>query len=118
MAANSNNGSRQESMNSSFHHPRMVSFQSVAVDSSTEMAPGEIPSFDGNNSIASMFMSAGTGIINHIDTIIPARYPAGSVLRESTPRFQHVSGSPAYWFPEEVEILNRGLIKYVMASVS
>ncbi|WOK94814.1 hypothetical protein Cni_G03519 [Canna indica] len=105
MAADSNNSSYQQSMNSSFYHPRMVSFQSAAVDNSAGMIPGDIPSLDAGSSIASIFMSSGSGIIN-------CATPSGSILQEPLPRFPHVSGSPAYWLPEEVETLNRGLIEF------
>ncbi|RWW64831.1 hypothetical protein BHE74_00027922 [Ensete ventricosum] len=116
MASDSNNGPHQESMNSLFHHPRMVSFQLGATDSSTGMISGDC-SLNENGSMASMFMSAGSSMINHMDATTLARYPAGSVVSEPMPRFVHVSGSPAYWSPEEVELLNIGLIKYVLISI-
>ncbi|RWW02302.1 hypothetical protein GW17_00034621 [Ensete ventricosum] len=74
-------------------------------------------SLNENGSMASMFMSAGSSMINHMDATTLARYPAGSVVSEPMPRFVHVSGSPAYWSPEEVELLNIGLIKYVLISI-
>lgn len=113
MAADSNMGSHQANMPSSFHHPRMVSFRSGATDSLTGVIPGEVCSFIGNSI---MVPSAGSGMTNHMDTVTQSRYPAGSVLREPKPRFTHVSGSPAYWSSEEVDILTIGLLKYVLLS--
>lgn len=113
MEATSNNGSQQESIGSSFSHPNMVSFQPGTVDSSTGMVNGYIPTFDGNSRMTSFVMCAGSGVINHMDAATQARYSPGSVLQEPMPRFTNVSGSPAYWSPEEVDILNRGLIRYV-----
>ncbi|CAD5191035.1 unnamed protein product [Musa acuminata subsp. malaccensis] len=112
MASDSNNGLHQESMNPLFHHPRMVSFQLGAMNSSTGMISSDLCSLNENGSMASMFMSADSSMINHMDATTLARYPAGSVVGEPMPRFVHVSGSPAYWSPEEVELLNIGLIKY------
>ncbi|XP_074566724.1 uncharacterized protein LOC141823348 [Curcuma longa] len=86
MEANPNNGSYQESRSSPFSHPRMVSFQSSAIDSSTGMAPGDVPTLAGNSSM------------------------------EMVPWFRHVSGSPAYWSPDEVQTLNRGLINFASES--
>ncbi|XP_009391064.2 uncharacterized protein LOC103977307 isoform X1 [Musa acuminata AAA Group] len=102
MAADSNMGSHQANTPSSFHHPRMVSFRSGATDSLMGVIPG--------NSI--MVPSAASCMTNHMDTVTQSRYPAGSVLREPKPRFTHVSGSPAYWSSEEVDMLSIGLLKY------
>ncbi|CAL9110443.1 unnamed protein product [Musa textilis] len=110
MAADSNMGSHRANMPSSFHHPRMVSFRSRATDSLTGVIPGEVCSFSGNSI---MVPSAGSaGMTNHMDTVTQSRYPAGSVPREPKPRFTHVSGSPAYWSSEELDILNIGFLKY------
>ncbi|KAG6530229.1 hypothetical protein ZIOFF_012452 [Zingiber officinale] len=116
METTTNNGSQQKSIGSSFSHPSMVSFQPGTVDSSTEMVNGYIPTFDGNSSMASIFMCAGSGVINHMDTATQAQYTPGSVLQELMPRFTNVSGSPAYWSPGEVDILNRGLISFASES--
>ncbi|CAL9074051.1 unnamed protein product [Musa textilis] len=112
MASDSNNGPHQESTNPLFHHPRMVSFQLGPMDSSTGTISGDLCSLNENGSMASMFMSADSSMINHMDATTLSRYPAGSVVGEPMPRFVHVSGSPAYWSSEEVELLNIGLIKY------
>lgn len=112
MEANPNNGSHQENLNSPFSHPRMVSFQSSAIDSSTGMAPGDVPTLAGNSIMASILMPASFGMPNHIDAATQAQYSTGSVFYEMMPRFRHVSGSPAYWSPDEVETLNRGLINF------
>ncbi|KAJ8470465.1 hypothetical protein OPV22_024808 [Ensete ventricosum] len=37
--------------------------------------------------------------------------PTGTV-REPMPRFTHVTGLPAYWSPDELRLLNIGLVKY------
>ncbi|XP_074565726.1 uncharacterized protein LOC141822191 [Curcuma longa] len=112
MAADSNMGSYQANLPSSFHHPLMVSFQSGARNSSSGMNPDEFCSLGGNNSMVGMFNSMGSGLINHVDATTSVQYSAGSMLREPVPGFTHVSGSPAYWLQEEIEILHIGLIKY------
>lgn len=112
MATDSNMGSHQSSVPFSFHHPRMVSFQSSALNSSTEMIPVDMCSLDVNSSMASMFVSTGSDMINNMDVMTQAWYPAGTV-REPIPRFTHVTGLPAYWSPDELRLLNIGLVKYV-----
>ncbi|XP_042378527.1 uncharacterized protein LOC122029959 [Zingiber officinale] len=112
MAADSNMGSYQANLPPSFHHPLMVSFQSGARNSSRGLSPDEVCSLGGNNSMVGMFNSLGSGLINHMDATTSVQYSAGSMLREPVPGFTHVSGSPAYWLQEEIEILHIGLIKY------
>ncbi|XP_042378515.1 uncharacterized protein LOC121971348 [Zingiber officinale] len=90
----------------------MVSFQSGARNSSRGLSPDEVCSLGGNNSMVGMFNSLGSGLINHMDATTSVQYSAGSMLREPVPGFTHVSGSPAYWLQEEIEILHIGLIKY------
>ncbi|XP_009408173.2 uncharacterized protein LOC103990678 isoform X1 [Musa acuminata AAA Group] len=111
MVTDSNMGSHQSSVPFSFHHPRMVSFQSSALDSSTEMIPVDMCSLDMNNNMASMFVSTGSDMINNMDVMTAAWCPAGTV-REPIPRFTHVTGLPAYWSPDELRLLNIGLVKY------
>ncbi|WOK98399.1 hypothetical protein Cni_G07110 [Canna indica] len=112
MAADSNMGSYQANIPSTFHHPLMVSFQSGAMDSLTGMISDDMRSLGGNSSMVGMLKSASSGMISHMSSATPIRYPAGTALHEPTPRFMHVSGSPAYWSPEEVEILHIGLVKH------
>ncbi|XP_065046897.1 uncharacterized protein LOC135678247 isoform X2 [Musa acuminata AAA Group] len=111
MATDSNMGSHQSSVPFSFHHPRMVSFQSSALNSSTEMIPVDMCSLDMNSNMASMFVSTGSDMINNMDVMTAAWCPAGTV-REPIPRFTHVTGLPAYWSPDELRLLNIGLVKY------
>ncbi|XP_042420822.1 uncharacterized protein LOC122008955 isoform X1 [Zingiber officinale] len=112
MAADSNMGSYQANLPSSFHHPLMVSFQSGAINSLSGMVPDDICSLGGKNNIVGQFDSLGSGLINHMDAMTSIQYSAGSVLHEPVPGFEHVSGSPANWSQEEIEILHVGLIKY------
>ncbi|KAG6470268.1 hypothetical protein ZIOFF_071333 [Zingiber officinale] len=112
MEDNPNNDSHQENLNSPFSHLHMVSFQSSAIDSSTGMAPGDVPTLAGNSIMASILMPASFGMPNHIDAATQVQYSTGSVFYKMMPRFRHVSGSPAYWSPDEVETLNRGLINF------
>ncbi|XP_074571223.1 uncharacterized protein LOC141827797 [Curcuma longa] len=112
MAADSNMGSYQANLPSSFHHPLMVSFQSGAINSLSGMVPDDICSLGGNNSIVGQFDSLGSGLINHMDAMTSIQYSAGSVLHEPVPGFEHVSGSPASWSQEEIETLHIGLFKY------
>ncbi|XP_042445224.1 uncharacterized protein LOC122030135 isoform X1 [Zingiber officinale] len=86
MEANLNNGFYQESRSSQFNYPRMVCFQSSAIDSSTGMAPGDVPTMAGNTNM------------------------------EMMPWFRHVSSTPEYWSPDEVETLNKGLINFASES--
>ncbi|KAG6474588.1 hypothetical protein ZIOFF_068526 [Zingiber officinale] len=86
MEANLNNGFYQESRSSQFNYPRMVCFQSSAIDSSTGMAPGDVPTLAGNTNM------------------------------EMMPWFRHVSSTPEYWSPDEVETLNKGLINFASES--
>ncbi|CAL9210688.1 uncharacterized protein LOC135616662 [Musa acuminata AAA Group] len=111
MATDSNMGSHQSSVPFSFHHPRMVSFQSSALNSSTEMIPVDMCSLDMNRNMASMFVSTGSDMIDNMDVMTAAWCPAGTV-REPIPRFTHVTGLPAYWSPDELRLLNIGLVKY------
>ncbi|URE21834.1 hypothetical protein MUK42_10981 [Musa troglodytarum] len=111
MATDSNMGSHQSSVPFSVHHPHMVSFQSSELNSSTEMIPVDMCSLDVNSSMTSTFLSTGSDMINNMDVMTPAWCPAVTV-REPMPRFTHVTGLPAYWSPDELRLLNIGLVKY------
>lgn len=110
MAAESNPGFRHDGTFGSALNRHAISFQSGAVNSTSEMMP--MANYCGVNSTAGMMFSGNSGIINHNQGIGQAGNSSGSLLVDSVPGLKHETGLAVEWSVEEQYRLEEGLAKY------
>lgn len=90
MAAESNPGFRHDGTFGSALNRHAISFQSGAVNSTSEMMP--MANYCGVNSSVGMMFSGNSGIINHNQGIGQAGSSSGSLLVDSVPGLKHETG--------------------------
>ncbi|KAK9275196.1 hypothetical protein L1049_022457 [Liquidambar formosana] len=110
MAAESNTGFRLEDTLGSAFSRHAISFQSGAINSTTEMMP--MGNFFRVNSSAGMIVSGNSNIINNNPGISQAGNSSGSLLLDSVPGLNHDTGLAVEWSVEEQYILDEGLVKF------
>lgn len=109
MAAESNTGFRHDGTFGSALNRHAISFQSGAVNSSSEMMP--MANYCGVNSTAGMMFSGNSGILNHNQGMGQAGSSSGSLLVDSVPGLKHETGYAVEWSVEEQYRLEEGLAK-------
>ncbi|KAJ7954495.1 DUF3755 family protein [Quillaja saponaria] len=111
MAAESNTGFRHEDTISSALNRHAISFQSGAINSTSDIIP--MGSYFGVSSTAGMMYSGNSSIINNNTVISQAGNPCGSSqLLDSVPGLKHDTGLAVEWSVQEQYILDEGLVKY------
>ncbi|XP_010688863.2 uncharacterized protein LOC104902689 isoform X2 [Beta vulgaris subsp. vulgaris] len=112
MAAESNTSFHQEDTLGAGLHRHAISFQSGAVNSTSEMIP--IGNYYGMNSSNGNLMFCDNSSI--ISTSSPCTTPAGSssgsLLLDSVPGLKHDAGLAVEWTEDEQYKLEEGLVKY------
>ncbi|XP_008803871.1 uncharacterized protein LOC103717312 [Phoenix dactylifera] len=112
MATDSNMGFRQGTIPSSFCDRLMLSFQSGARNSTTEMISGGMSSSGMNSSTCEMFLSGNPSMINNIPAISAAGSSSSNVHHDHVHRFKPGTVSGSDWSAQEAVKLNEGLTKY------
>ena len=110
MAAEWNTGFGHEgTFGSALSRHAAISFQSGAVNSSSEMIP--MVNYFGVNSTAGMMFSGNSSIVNNNTGISQAASSSGSLLLDSVPGLKHETGFAVEWSVEEQYRLDEGLRK-------
>lgn len=115
MAAESNTGFHLQNLGSAMNR-HAISFQSGAINSTSEMIP--MASYFGVTNTAGMIMPGNSNIINNNPVITQAGNSSGSLLLDSVPGLKHDTGLAVEWSLEEQYRLEEGLDKYVLCSRS
>ncbi|KAI8538434.1 hypothetical protein RHMOL_Rhmol09G0103100 [Rhododendron molle] len=110
MAAESNTGFRHDGTFGSALNRHAISFQSGAVNSTSEMMP--MANYCGVNSTAGMMFSGNSGILNHSQGMGQAGSSSGLLLVDSVPGLKHEAGYAVEWSVEEQYGLEKGLAKF------
>lgn len=112
MAAESNTSYHQEDTLGAGLHRHAISFQSGAVNSTSEMIP--IGNYYGmNNSSGNLMFCDNSSIINASSPCTtPVGSSSGSLLLDSVPGLKHDAGLAVEWTEEEQYKLEEGLVKY------
>ncbi|KAG5531789.1 hypothetical protein RHGRI_026419 [Rhododendron griersonianum] len=110
MASESNTGFRHDGTFGSTLNRHAISFQSGAVNSTSEMMP--MANYCGVNSTAGMMFSGNSGILNHNQGMGQAGSSSGSLLVDSVPGLKHETGYAVEWSVEEQYRLEEGLAKF------
>lgn len=112
MAAESNMSFHQEEALGSSLHRHAISFQSGAVNSSSEMIP--MGNYYGmNNSTGNlMFCDSSSIISTSSPATTPTCNPSSSLLLDSVPGLNNEVGLAAEWTEEEQYKLEEGLVKF------
>ncbi|KAJ9709563.1 hypothetical protein PVL29_001173 [Vitis rotundifolia] len=113
MAAESNTGFHLQNLGSAMNR-HAISFQSGAINSTSEMIP--MASYFGVTNTAGMIMPGNSNIINNNPVITQAGNSSGSLLLDSVPGLKHDTGLAVEWSVEEQYRLEEGLVKYVPCS--
>jgi hypothetical protein len=112
MAAESNPGFHREESFGSAMNRHAISFQSGAINSTSEMIP--MSNYFGMNSTGDMmFSGSSSNIINNNPVISQAGNPSGSLVLDSVPGLKHDTGLAVEWSVDEQYKLEDGLVKYV-----
>lgn len=106
MASQSNTSFRHEQTFGSAVNQHAISFQSSAMDSTSQMIM--MGNFYGTNSSGGMMFS-GDPIRN--PSVTQATNSSGSLLIDSVPGLQHDTGLAVEWSAEEQYRLEEGLVK-------
>ncbi|XP_021724612.1 uncharacterized protein LOC110691940 isoform X1 [Chenopodium quinoa] len=112
MAAESNTSFHQEDAIAASLHRHAISFQSGAVNSTSEMIP--IGNYYGmNNSNGNLMFCDNSSIISSSSpTTTPVGSSSGTLLLDSVPGLKHDAGLAVEWTEEEQYKLEDGLVKY------
>jgi hypothetical protein len=110
MAAESNPGFHREESFGSAMNRHAISFQSGAINSTSEMIP--MSNYFGMNSTGDMmFSGSSSNIINNNPVISQAGNPSGSLVLDSVPGLKHDTGLAVEWSVDEQYKLEDGLVK-------
>ncbi|KAM2658289.1 hypothetical protein EV2_021016 [Malus domestica] len=108
MAMQSNTGFHRDEAFGYGLNRHAISFQSGAINSSSEMIPmGNYFGTDGG-----MMFSSHSGVVNNNPVISQAGSSSGSLLLDSVPGLKHDTGLAVEWSVEEQYKLEEGLGKY------
>ncbi|KAL2938846.1 ZZ-type zinc finger-containing protein 3 [Bienertia sinuspersici] len=111
MAAESNANFHQDTLGAGLHR-HGISFQSGAVNSTSEMIPiGNYYGMNGNS--GNLMFCENSSIINSSSpSTTPVGSSSGSLLVDSVPGLKHDAGLAVEWTEEEQYKLEEGLVKY------
>lgn len=111
MATESNTGFHCEETLGSALNRHAISFQSGAINSTSEMLPWG--NFYGMNSgaAAGMMFNGNSNIISSNPVISQAGTSSGALLLDSVPGLKHDVGLAVEWSVDEQHILDEGLVK-------
>lgn len=113
MAAESNTSFHQEDTLAAGMSRHAISFQSGAVNSTSEMIPiGSYYGMNSSNSGNLMFCDNSSIISSSSPTTTPAGSSSGTLLLDSVPGLKHDAGLAVEWTEEEQYKLEEGLVKY------
>lgn len=115
MAAESNTDFQLQNLGSAMNR-HAISFQSGAINSTSEMIP--MASYYGVTNSAGMIMPGNSNIINSNPVITQPGNHSGTLLLDSVPGLKHDTGLAVEWSVEEQYKLEEGLVKYVLCSRS
>ncbi|XP_052205082.1 uncharacterized protein LOC127809940 [Diospyros lotus] len=110
MAAESNSGFRHEGVLGSALSRHAISFQSGAINSTSEMIP--MANYYGVNTTVGMMFSGNSSIINNNPRVTQAGSSSGSLLLDSVPGLKHDTGLAVEWSLDEQCKLQDGLEKF------
>lgn len=112
MAAESNTSFHREDTLRSALHQHAISFQSGAVNSTSEMIPmGNYYGMDSSTGNL-MFCESSSIISTSSPATTPAGNSSGSLLLDSVPGLKHEAGLAVEWTEEEQYKLEEGLVKF------